>query len=201
MSGKKRKELRRQANRFAELGDTAFVDKAVDDNAVDAFIALENAGWKNDDPNGYPFARCIHEAAFFREAMTAGAREDAVRCTELSLRGSPAAMLFSLKSGDRLAAFKTAYNEDYSAYSPGFRLIMEATRRMLDTPDTSIFDSCARQGHPVVDRLWPERLPVVQINVPSARVADRALLALAASLEKLKLAVLHRIAKNKKDGD
>lgn len=201
MSGKKRKELRRQAKRFADLGDTAFAGLPVDDSVVDAFVALENAGWKNDDPDGYPFARCIHEAAFFREAMIAGSQEKAVECTALTLDDTPAAMLLSLRSGECLSAFKTAYDEGHSAYSPGFRLIMEATRRMLDRHEIGMFDSCARQGHPVVDRLWPQRLPIVQINVPGARAADKAMLGLAATLEKLKLAVLSRLAKNKKDGD
>jgi len=56
---------------------------------------------------------------------------------------------------------------------------------MLDS-DAAVFDSCACPGHPVVDGLWSERLPIVQINIPAKRTADKTLLRTAATIEKLK---------------
>lgn len=51
MSGKKRKELRRQQNRLSELGQLAF-DRRDNDVGLDAwcrdFLYLEQAGWKGD---------------------------------------------------------------------------------------------------------------------------------------------------------
>ena len=85
-----------------------------------------------------------------------------------------------------------SYDETLSAYSPGVRVLIEATRQMLDS-DVELFDSCARQGHPVVDGLWSERLPIVQLNVPAKRAADKTLLRTAATLETLKLKALRRL--------
>ena len=196
MSGKKRKELRRQERRFGELGETKLaalpLKSALGETAISQFIALENTGWKSTDPGGFPLGQSVAESRFFREAMIAGAKEGAVGCLANTIDDEPAAMLFTLRLGSHLAAFKTSYDETLSAYSPGVRVLIEATRQMLDS-DVELFDSCARQGHPVVDGLWSERLPIVQLNVPAKRVTDKTLLRTAATLETLKLKALRRL--------
>ena len=190
LPGKKRKELRRQARRFGELGAAQFVDLPTADAAIEQavadFIALENAGWKATAAHGEPLARSEAESAFFAQAMRGGAQAGAVSCLALTLDVDMVAMLFCLRSGRHLAAFKTSYDENHAAHSPGFRLIMEATRRMLTEPGTDRLDSCARPGHPVVDRLWPERLPVATLNIPTRHATDARLLDLAATIERLK---------------
>ena len=150
-----------------------------------SFIALENAGWKSQSSHGLPMARSSSEELFFRQSMQYGAAQDQVACLALTLDAKPVAMLFSLRSGNHLSAFKTAYNEAYAAYSPGVRLLVEATRKMLQDPSIQIFDSCARQGHPVVDTLWPERIKIEQLNIPTNGFIDNGLLAVAASIEKI----------------
>lgn len=200
MSGKKRKELRRQERRFDELGAAklshltvnAATTEAVVEGLAGQFLDLENAGWKKTNPDGFPLAQSVAESRFFREAMVEGARADAVCCTMLTLDEKPTAMLFTLRMGRYLAAFKTAYDEGYSAYSPGVRILIEATRAMLES-DAYHYDSCARAGHPVVDGLWAERLPIAQVNVPAQRLADKTLLGTAATLEKLKNTALKRL--------
>ena len=196
MPGKKRKELRRQARRFGELGAARFVDLPMSDPAIlraaEQFVALENAGWKASAAHGEPLARSADERAFFIEAMRAGAGQGAVSCLALMLDADPVAMLFCLRSGSHLSAFKTTYDERHAAYSPGMRLLIEASARMLADLDSAHLDSCARPGHPVVDRLWPQRLPVVQLNIPTSHAGDAALLDLAAIVERAKQRVLVR---------
>jgi len=196
MPGKKRKELRRQERRFGELGVARFIDLPTSDPAIaqaaEDFIALESAGWKAAADHGEPLARSAAERAFFMEAMRAGAEEGTVSCLALTLDLDMVAMLFCLRSGTRLAAFKTSYDERHAAYSPGFRLLMEVTRRALTEPGGASIDSCARPGHPVVDRLWPARMPVVQLNIPTRHARDAALLDLAAGIERAKQGLLER---------
>ena len=196
MPGKKRKELRRQERRFGELGAARFVDLPTTEQemakASEDFLNLENAGWKAAAAHGEPLARSEAERAFFTEAMSRGAREGAVSCLALALDTDMAAMLFTLRSGRHLAAFKTSYDERHSAYSPGMRLLMEATRRTLDEAGTLRLDSCAKPDHPVVDRLWSERLPIVQLNIPTGHAGDAALLDLAAMAERTKLRITAR---------
>jgi len=192
--GKKRKELRRQERRFGELGAARFIALPTCDQtiaqAAEDYIALENAGWKARAEHGEPLARSEGEQAFFADAMRAGAHEGAVSCLALALDLDMVAMLFCLRSGSHLSAYKTSYDERHAAYSPGMRLLMEATRRTLTEPGTTMLDSCACPGHPVVDRLWSERLTVVQANIPTRHPVDAALLDLAATAERAKLRVL-----------
>ena len=190
LPGKKRKELRRQARRFGEMGVARFIDlptqEATMAQAADDFIALENAGWKASADHGEPLARSEAERAFFVQAMQGGARAGAVSCLALTLDIDMVAMLFCLRSGRHLSAFKTSYDERHAAYSPGMRLIMEASRRVLTEPGIDRLDSCARPGHPVVDRLWPDRLPVVLLNIPTCHAYDARMLDLAATMERVK---------------
>ncbi|MBY0422909.1 MAG: GNAT family N-acetyltransferase [Parvularculaceae bacterium] len=183
--GKKRKELRRQWKRLGEQGALRFVrwtEPADVAAAAEAFLALEQRGWKGRDEDGTPLAATPSEAAFFRAAMTAGAADGAVVVDAALLDGAPVAMLFSLRAGRTLSAYKIAFDETFAAYSPGVQLLVEAMRLMLADPAIGLFDSCAREGHPVVDSLWRDRLELAQINISSSRRVDRALLRTGAML-------------------
>jgi CelD/BcsL family acetyltransferase involved in cellulose biosynthesis len=191
-NAKKRKELRRQARRMEGEGEMQ-AQHLVDANeivqAVNAFVALEMSGWKGRREDAFPIGRSDQERAFFKEAMNAGARAGAIFCDQLYMNGAPAAMLFTLRCGNAQAAFKIAHDEKLNAYSPGVLLLIEATKRMLQDPNMRHFDSCARSGHPVADRLWRERMTVAQFNIPAAGVFDAPLLRLCAGLERAKKAI------------
>ncbi|HET7413996.1 MAG TPA: GNAT family N-acetyltransferase, partial [Pararhizobium sp.] len=55
-------------------------------------------------------------------------------------------------------AWKTAYNEDYAGFSPGKLLMMRVTEWHLDDANILRSDSCAVPDHPIMSRLWRERL-------------------------------------------
>lgn len=185
-SSKARRNLQRQGRRLGALGHAQFEKLPVDDQSIDAFVALEAAGWKGELPQGVTIAQDPAANAFFRATMKGGAAQDAVTCLALTLDRRPVAMLFLLRVGDHLSAFKTSYEETLAAYSPGVQLFVEATRRMLGDSSIRVFDSCARPGHPVLDRLWSGRLTVGQINISASGMVDKGLLALAAQLERFK---------------
>ena len=188
-SGKKRKELRRQLRRLSEIGDLQFVRLTEPEEvslAIAQFIELELSGWKGRHDDAFPVGGDEHVQEFFTTSMRDGAAKGDVICDALMLDDHPIAMLFSLRSGDQLAAFKIAYNEEFAAYSPGAHLLEEATRKMLSDASIAQFDSCARSDHPLADRLWRERMTVAQINIPAAGALNITLLRVAAALEKLK---------------
>ncbi|MEL7486882.1 MAG: hypothetical protein AAGJ87_06675, partial [Pseudomonadota bacterium] len=88
--------------------------------------------------------------------------------------------------------FKIAHDTAWSAYSPGVHLLIEAARRANADPTIDMLDSCARENHPVVDRLWPDRIMVSQLNIPSRSLVARGALSLAAGLEAMKMKWLDR---------
>ncbi len=126
ISGKKRKELRRQERRLGERGTLRYDHLAPGgdlDAWLDEFLELEAQGWKGkrgtalkDDPAALAVFRACARGAFERGRwMTLALRLD----------GRAIAMKCNLLAGDGAVAFKIAYDEDYARFSPGVLLEIE----------------------------------------------------------------------------
>jgi hypothetical protein len=70
-----------------------------------------------------------------------------------------------LASSNRAFYWKTAFDESFAEYSPGALLTIEISERLQRDPALALADSCAIEGHPMIDRLWPERLSLVDCLV------------------------------------
>jgi CelD/BcsL family acetyltransferase involved in cellulose biosynthesis len=172
LSSKRRRELRRQRSLMErELGGPLeCVDAAGDPAAVEAFLALEAAGWKGRAGTAMELARA---GEFFREA-----------CCGLAERGR--LQLLLLRSGDRLVAakcnltsddavhcFKIAHDETLGRFSPGVQLELENISAFHDRTELAWMDSCAAPDTQMINRLWPDRRTVTTLLVPGAGAAGR----------------------------
>lgn len=180
---KKRKELRRQRNRLAELG--RLEARLLDDRAqladwCDAFLALEQAGWKGRV--GTALAAAPAAEAFFREALTGAWDAGRLQFRRLDLDGRPIAMLVNFLCAPGSFSFKTAFDEDFAQYSPGV-LIQLDNLAILDDPAIAWMDSCAAQGHPMIDSLWTERRSIVRATVRLKGARRTAIWAFCRALE------------------
>ena len=55
-------------------------------------------------------------------------------------------------------AFKIAYDENYSKFSPGVLLELKNIHHLFkQSPPLAWMDSCADPDHPMIDHLWKER--------------------------------------------
>ena len=162
-SAKRRKEARRQRHRLADLGARTFVSArtpAEVRNATERFLALEHGGWKGrsgallTDPSLATFTRTMTRLL---------AHEGKCRIDSLELDGRPVAMGIVITAGDRAHFWKTTFDEDYAPLSPGVQLALEITERQLADADVAVTDSCAAPDHPMIDRLWCERMAVVDV--------------------------------------
>lgn len=170
---KKRKELRRQASRLAELGGLRFRRLAVDEAAapwIDAFLDLELRGWKGRA--GSALASQSDTEAWFRAIVTAAADAGKLDMRVLSLGDRPLAMLVNFLCPPGGFSFKTAFDEDYARFSPGV-LLQQDNLDLLDDARIDWVDSCAAPGHPMIDSVWRERRRLVWVNVPLSGRADR----------------------------
>jgi CelD/BcsL family acetyltransferase involved in cellulose biosynthesis len=180
---KKRKELRRQRNRLAELGrleTRLLVDRGELDAWCDAFLALEQAGWK-----GRVGTALAAEAAaehFFREALAAAWDSGRLQFRRLDLDGRAIAMLVNFLTPPGGFSFKTAFDESFAQYSPGV-LIQLDNLDLLDDPKIAWMDSCAAQDHPMIDSLWTGRRSIVRATVRLKGVRRTAIWALCRTLE------------------
>ena len=65
-----------------------------------------------------------------------------------------------MRSGDTAWFWKIAYEEALARFSPGVMLATDVTEALLANPTVTRADSCAAPDHPMIDRLWRERLPL-----------------------------------------
>jgi len=155
--GKKRKELRRQERRLGELGALAFETLSDTDEMAgwcDAFLALEQAGWKGRE--GSALACSPTTQAMFRSVLAEAWAAGALSFSRLTLDGRPIAMLTTLLDGTAGFSFKTTYDEALAAYSPGV-LLQRHNLDVVEALGLAWVDSCAAPGHPMIDSLWTER--------------------------------------------
>jgi CelD/BcsL family acetyltransferase involved in cellulose biosynthesis len=152
---KRLKEWGRQMRRLRERGDVAF--RIVrDESAIEPFIAMEAKGWKGGQRTALGADAGL--AAFTRSMLTSLAQRGKLVGHLLELDGEAIAAGLALRSGDRAFYWKTAYDESFSEYSPGLQLTLELSRSQQRDSTISITDSCAIEGHPMIDRLWTGRI-------------------------------------------
>ncbi len=165
MSGKKRKELRRQHARLAELGELAF-ERREDEAGVaawaDAFLALELGGWKGRE--GSALACDPANAVLFRQVIAGAAEAGKLERLTLTVDGQPIAMLANFLTPPGAYSFKTAYDERFARFSPGV-LLQRENLALLARPDIAWTDSCAAADHPMIERIWREKREMVHVSV------------------------------------
>ncbi len=180
LRGKKRKELRRQQNRLAELGQLEFQRSDGGEGLdvwIDEFLALERRGWKG--ANGSALDCADSTRNLFRAALHGAASQSKLEFLALRLDGRAIAMLVNFLTAPGAFSFKTAFDEDYARFSPGV-LLQIHNLALLEREGIEWCDSCAAQDHPMIDSIWSGRRAIgrysVAIGGPGRRAAFAALL-------------------------
>jgi len=165
LSGKKRKELRRQFARLSELGEIR-IERSTDAEGlnawIEAFLALELAGWKG--LAGSALAAQPATAHLFRQSLHGAALRGRLERLTLSLDGTPIAMLATFLTPPGAFSFKTAFDERYARYSPGV-LLQRENLAILSRDDIAWSDSCAAADHPMIDHIWRERRAIGRFSI------------------------------------
>jgi hypothetical protein len=185
LSTKHLKEFRRLKRKLEEQGTLEYsVSRHPDDvrPAVEAYLALESGGWKGRTNSAMALDR--FQGAFAREATQRLSEKDMCRIHTLSLDGTPIAVLIIFIEHGVAYTWKTAYDEQFSPYSPGMLLMIEATHSHLEDPNIEITDSCAVPDHPVVNRLWAERRTFCTLVIGLTPDAERQTRQIAQELQR-----------------
>lgn len=145
-------------------------------HGIETFLTLEASGWKGRDRSAMAIDR--YRAAFAREAVHRLSERDLCRIHTLTLDDRPIACLIVFVESGMAYTWKTAYDENFAAYSPGTLLMIEVTKNHLEDPNIEATDSCAAPDHPVMSRLWSERCEIgtfiVGLTPGSERLANQA---------------------------
>jgi CelD/BcsL family acetyltransferase involved in cellulose biosynthesis len=162
LGDKRRKKLERQRRRLAEGGGVAFryATAPADVSAALAdFFALEASGWKGAAGTAAAQAPAIRQ--FMEAAVTGLAAQGQASVACFVHAGRTIAADIVLRAGEGAWIWKVAYDEGFAHASPGVLLALDATRTLLADPTLAWCDSCAGPDHPMIDRLWGERRPIV----------------------------------------
>jgi CelD/BcsL family acetyltransferase involved in cellulose biosynthesis len=183
LTGKKRKELRRQFARLSEQGALA-VERQEDDTGLDEwtakFLTLEAAGWKGEA--GSALACSPANATLFAEALAGAAARGRLERLALTLDGEPIAMLATFLTAPGAYSYKTAFSEEMARFSPGV-LLQRENLALLERGGIAWCDSCAAADHPMIDHLWRERRPVGRYSIAIGGPIRRALFSLLLTAE------------------
>lgn len=165
LSGKKRKELRRQFARLAQIGEVEFArrrDAEGLDEWIAEFLTLEAAGWKG--LAGSALARDPRTRALFDQALRGAAERRRLERLALTVDGSAIAMLATFVTPPGSYSFKTAFDESYARFSPGVLLQCE-NLDILRREGVAWSDSCAAADHPMIDHIWRERRAIGRVSI------------------------------------
>ena len=169
-----RRGFSRLLRRLGEYGTVNF-SVARDRDSVfrrmEEFLLLEARGWKGRKRTALTSDRL--QAAFAREAINDLADRDMVRIMTLDINVKAIASLLIMIDAGTAYTWKIAYDEAFSTFSPGMLLMIEATKMLLDDPNVMTADSCAVQGHPMMDRVWAERRQLQTIVIGLGTQTDR----------------------------
>lgn len=179
------REYQRLERRLAEKGALGYeVAETADETrlAVETFLTLEASGWKGRAGTAMVVDR--FRAAFVREAIAGLAERAMCRIHTLTVAGKPVASLVVFVESGVAYTWKTAFDEEFAAYSPGVLLMIAVTKRHLEDLNVTITDSCAVPDHPVLGRMWSERSTLATLIVGLEPKADRLVNAAALGLER-----------------
>ncbi|MBY0382440.1 MAG: GNAT family N-acetyltransferase [Xanthobacteraceae bacterium] len=170
LGAKKLKELRRQRNRLAELGEVIYTIASTPGDvmpALDVFLKLEASGWKAR--RGTALVQDDSHAAFIRRAVSDLAARGQCEIISLYAGETPVAAGIVLRHLDRAFYFKLGVDEQFVKFSPGVQLTLELTRQMCADPAINSVDSTAIPNHPMIDPIWRNRLSIGDVLIPLRR--------------------------------
>ncbi|NOT60964.1 MAG: GNAT family N-acetyltransferase [Acidobacteria bacterium] len=170
LSGKRRKELRRQEKLLRELGEVEYVEFRPGDEVewwLEQFLSLEAHGWKGAE--GSALGKHHETRELFLRTMRAAAARGRLLMLALHLNGRPIAMKCNVQAGVGAFSLKIAYDEAYASYSPGVHLELENVRRFHEHPQLQWMDSCATSRHFMINRLWTARRSLKRIVIATGK--------------------------------
>ena len=178
LSSKHRRELRRQRRKLGEeLGaEPQLVDRSGSEAATRDLVVLEAASKKAR--MGTVIAADEGHARFFTEMCAGFAKQGRLQLVELRCGDQTVAAKCSLIAGDTIFSLKIAYDERWSAFSPGILLVLDLLKDFHQRTEINILDSCADPNNEMINRLWPDRRTLVTQVAPAGGAVD--LLALPA---------------------
>lgn len=160
MSGKRRKEMRRQLRRLEDHGPIRIAhlmgEEAIE--GFEEFLKLEGEGWKGRA--GTALSSNPETALFSRNVIKNRSLNNGVRIDQLWAGDTLIASLILFIEGAHVFSWKIAFNETFARMSPGAQIAAISMKQNLQSPDILEADSLAVPGHSMIEPLWRGRVDI-----------------------------------------
>lgn len=180
MGKKRRKTVERRRRRLAEqLGESAVEGRRRPNDAatIEEFLRLEAASWKGKAETA--MACDARHAEFFRTVCAYLGEQGRLVIDSIESADKVAAMTCDFAAGGVRFHFKSAFDEELSANSPGILLQVDNLVATKEEGQYDLYDSCADSTNETLNAVWPDRRTVWSIAFARddllGRLAGRAL--------------------------
>jgi len=170
---RRRKNMQRLLRQLCEAGAVSFMSARTPteiETAFNSFVALEVSGWKGR--RGTAMARSARIREFARIAVMQLAQTGRAAIDVMRVGERPIAALIRFEQGGLSIPWKIAFDEEFSAFSPGNQLFADETRRWLSEGTAKRVDPVCRQETMALP--WPDREPYGTLFISSSRLGLRA---------------------------
>lgn len=156
LSKNRRKKLRRNHRGLQSQGRLTFEvirSRANMMSHADEFLRLEDSGWKGEE--GSSLKSSAGSTAFFHEVVSGFAHENRMIFTELRLDDRVIGSTANFVAGQAGFAFKSGWDPDYRAFSPGIQQEFRLACSDADSlSDLDYFDS-GTDMNSWMESVWP----------------------------------------------
>jgi len=159
LSRNMRRTLERKEEQLRGRGALAYRALAPSDDVsrwITDFLQVEASGWKGQA--GSAMACTEANTRFATIVMSEAFRRRRLMMSGIDLDGRPIARLWCFLAGEGSYGFKTAYDEAFKSYMPGFMAEVHNIREFHARPGPQWMDSYTEAGNTVMDRMWRHRL-------------------------------------------
>ena len=129
-------------------------------DAFETYLAMEAASWKG--ARGTALLCDEHDATFARRLISDLAAGEDASVALLQVDGRAVAAQVLLYCGTTAYTWKTAFDADFSKFSPGALLVDRMTEQLLAGPDIQAINSCADENS-FMGQLWAGRRDMVDM--------------------------------------
>jgi len=186
------KKQRRHLRRLEEVGTVEWIQSnpSSDFNKLASeFLELEASGWKGQNKSA--LQSNPETTRFYRELIQGLARLGNARFLTLQVAGKAIAMLSDLQIGNSVYAYKTAYDEQFSDYSPGVLAEIENIRNMHQD-GIEYADSCTDADNSTINRIWGQKVAFQKSIISLRPGISKLVVRVLPQMQSLARAIKHR---------
>jgi CelD/BcsL family acetyltransferase involved in cellulose biosynthesis len=156
-AGSTRKKLRQDWNRLGALGAVEIVNdraRAAVQDAFETYLAMEDASWKGS--RGTALLCDEEDATFARRLISDLAAGGNASVALLRVDGRAIAAQVLLYCGTTAYTWKTAFDVEFSKFSPGALLVDKMTEQLFAEAGIEAIESCSPEGG-FMNQIWDGR--------------------------------------------